>query len=73
MIEVTEKCVTFQSEVKYNALFKAVKEVMSVTQLLKSMNILVKYTVMANVDNVGAILMASNITTMSCNRHMDIR
>ena len=33
----------------------------------------VKYTVMVRVDNIGAIFMASNITTMSCTKHMDIR
>ena len=43
------------SEVEYIALLEAVKEVMSVLQLLQSMK---------RVDNVDAIIMASNITTM---------
>ena len=37
------------------------------------MKISVKYPVMVKVDNVSAILMASNITTTSCTKHVDIR
>ena len=51
---------------------KAVKEVMFVTQLLESMQIMVKYPVMVRVDNVGAIFMASNIMTTSHTKHVDI-
>ena len=32
-----------------------------------------KLPVMVRLDNVGAIFMASNITTTSCIKHMDIR
>ena len=39
-------------------------------QLLGSMN---KLPVMVRVDNIGAIFMASNITTMSCMKHVNIR
>ena len=46
---------------------------MFVIQLLVSMKISVKYPVMVRVDNVGTIFMASNITTMSHTKHMDIR
>ena len=46
---------------------------MCVIQLLGSMNILVKYPVMARVDNLGAIFMARNITTTSHTKHMDIK
>ena len=60
------------SEAEWVALFEALKEVMFVIQLLGSMTILVKLPVMVRVDNVGAILMASNITTTSCTMHMDI-
>ena len=51
------------SEVEYIALSKAVKEVMFVAQLLESIQ----------VDIVGAIFMASNITTTSPTKHVDIR
>ena len=37
------------------------------------MKISMKLSVMVRVDNVGAIFMASNINTMSCTKHMDIR
>ena len=61
------------SESEYVALFEAVKEVIYIIQLLESMKILVKYKVIVRVDNIGAIFMASNITTMPCTKHMDIR
>ena len=61
------------SEVECIALSKAVKEVMFVVQLLGSMQIAVKYHVMVRVDNMGAIFMASNITTTYHTKHMDIR
>ena len=37
------------------------------------MKIVVKYPVTVKVSNVGAIFMASNITTMCCTKHVDIR
>ena len=37
------------------------------------MKIAVKYTVMVIVNNVGAIFMASNITTTCCTKNVDIR
>ena len=58
---------------KYIAISEAVKEVMFVVQLLGSMKIVIKYPVTVRVDNVGAIFMASNITTMCCTMHVDIR
>ena len=42
-------------------------------QLLRSMKISIEFPVMIRVDNVGAIFMASNITTTSCTKHMGIR
>ena len=73
MIKVAEKCVTFYSEVECVAFSDGVKEVMLVVQLLGSMKILVKYPVMISVDNVEAILMATNITTTPYTKHVDIR
>ena len=58
---------------EWAALLKTVKEVMFVIQLLGSMKVLVKLPVMVRVDNVGAIFMVSNITTMSKTKHVDIR
>ena len=45
------------------ALSEAVKEVMLIVQLLGSMKILVKYPVMVRLYNLGAIFIASNVTT----------
>ena len=44
---------------------------MFVVKLLGSMKIAVKYQVTIKVDNVGAIFMASDITTMCCMKHVD--
>ena len=41
-------------------------------QLLESMQIVVKYPVTVRVDYVGAIFMASNITTTNCTKHVEI-
>ena len=46
---------------------------MFVIQLLGSMKIAVKYPVRVRVDNVGAIFVASNITTTYHTKHVDIR
>ena len=46
---------------------------MFVFMLLGIMKISVKYPITVRVDNLGAIFMASNITTTSCTKHMDIR
>ena len=51
------------SEAEHIALSEAVKEVMFVVQLLGSTKIAVKYPVTVRVDSIGAIFMASNITT----------
>ena len=58
---------------EYIALSEAVKVVMFVVQLLGSMKIAAKYPVMVRVDNVGAIFMASNITTTCHTKHVDRR
>ena len=52
-------------------LSEAVKEVMFVVQLLRSMKILVKYPVMVRVDNMGATFMSSNITITCHTRDVD--
>ena len=58
---------------EYVALSEAVKEVMFMIQLLRSLKISVKYQVMVRLDNVGAIFMASNITNTYYTKHVDIR
>ena len=61
------------SEVENVTLSEADKEVMFVALLLEIMQIAVKYPVMVRVNNVGAIFMASNITTTSHTKHVDIQ
>ena len=41
--------------------------------LLRSMKIFVKLPVMVRVDNMEAIFTVSNITTVSCIKHVNIR
>ena len=45
---------------------------MLVTQLLEGIKISVVFQVIVRVDDVGAIFMASNITTMSYTKYIDI-
>ena len=67
-----EKLSLSSSDAEYVALSEAVEELMFVIWLLGSMKILVKYSVMVRVDDVGAIFMASNTTTITHTKHMDI-
>ena len=61
------------TEAKWYALSEAVKEVIFVVQLIKTMGIQVQIPVTVRVDNVGAVFMAKNITTTGCNKHVYIR
>ena len=61
------------SEAEYIALCEVVKEVMFVIQLLGSMKILVEYPVRVRVDNTGAILITSNVITISHTKHVVMR
>ena len=59
-------------EAEYVALSEAIKKVIFVNQLLGRLMISVKYPVTVRVDNIDAIFMSSNITTVSCTKQMDI-
>ena len=61
------------SENAWAALSETVKDVMFVIQLQGSMKISFELPVTVRADNVGAISMASNISTMPHTKHMDIR
>ena len=65
--------VLWNTEVEWVALSEAVKEVMFMIQLLGNMKLSVKLPVMLRVVNIGAIFMASNFTTASHTKHVDIR
>ena len=54
------------------ALSEAVKEIMFVVKLIRSMKFSVMFSVMVRVDNAGSIL--EQVTSrLSCAKHMDIR
>ena len=61
------------SKSEWVALLEAAKEVTFMIQLLGNMKSSVKLPVMVRVDNLGAIFVASNITTISCTKHVEIR
>ena len=61
------------SEAEWVALSEAVKEIMFVQQLLESMKIQVRLPIIVRVDNVGAIFMSKNVTTMNRTKHVDVR
>ena len=58
---------------EYIAISEAVKEVMFVLQLLRSMKIAAKYPVMVRVENVEAIFMARSNTMTYSTKHVVIR
>ena len=60
-------------EAEYITLFEAVKKAMFAIKFLGSMKIAIKYQVKVRVDNIGAIFMASNISTTCHTKHVDIR
>ena len=73
MIKSQKSVKLSSSEAEWVTLSEAVNEGMFVIRLLGSMKILFRFPLTAKVDNVGTIFMASNITTTSCTKHMDIR
>ena len=52
---------------------EAVKVVMFLIQLFRSMTVSVKLSATVGVDKIGAIVIARNVTTASCSKHIDIR
>ena len=61
------------SEAEWVALSEIVKEIMFVQQHLESMKIQVRLPIIVRVDNVGAIFMSKNVTTMNRTKHVDVR
>ena len=69
----TERSMTLSSsEAELVALSEAMKKVMFLIQLPRSIKISVKLPVIVHVDNVGATLMASSVKTTSWTRHVGI-
>ena len=61
------------SEAEFVAISEAVKEILFVLQLLRTMNIPVEIPVKVRVDNMGAIFMSENASSGIRTRHVDTR
>jgi hypothetical protein len=61
------------SEAEFVALSKAAKEIKFVVQVMLSMGIPVRIPIIVQVNNVGAIFMAQNVTTSTWTKHVDVR
>jgi len=54
------------------ALSELAKEIIFVVQILHSLGILVQTVITVNVDNMGAIFMAENVTTAAIKGHVTL-
>ena len=61
------------TEAEYIALSEVVKEIKSIIQLLKTMNVNVEMPITVYVDNEGAIWLSNNRTTIERTKHAHIR
>ena len=69
-----QKSVTLlSSEAEYVALSEVCAEIMFIKQVLEFFKVKVELPIVVNVDNVGAIYLASNATTSQRMRHIDVR
>ena len=69
-----QQSVTLSStKAEWVSLSGAVKDIVFVLNICRSISINVRLPVMVHVDNVGAIFMSYNVTTISGTRHVDIR
>ena len=69
-----QKSVTLSSsEAEFVSLSEAAKEVKFIVQVIESIGIKVQKPVTINVDNIGAIFMAENVTTSQRTKHVDVR
>ena len=70
----SQRTVTLSSsKAEWIAASEAVKEIMFVYQLVKTIGIKVSLPIIVRMDNIGAIFMSKNITTTGCTKHVDIR
>ena len=66
-----QKCVSLSSsESEWYALSEAVKDIVFLLSLCKSLQIPVQLPVTVRVDNVGTIFMSNNVQTSSRTRHI---
>ena len=70
----SKKSVTLSScEAEWVALSEAVKDIIFIINLCDSMQIKIQLPVTVRVDNIGAIFMTQNVTTISRTKHVDVR
>jgi hypothetical protein len=68
------RSVTLSSaEAEYVALSEVTKESMFVKQAIETMGIIIRLTIMVNIDNVGAIYLSNNISLGQRTKQIDIR
>ena len=65
--------VLLTTEAEYMALSEVLKELKFIVQLLQTMNIEVELPITDHVDNVGAIWLSNNRTTIDRTKRIDIR
>ena len=65
MLKVQENLILSSSEADWITMSEVFEEVIFIIQFLESMKISGKLPIMVSMDNVGALFMASNVTTMS--------
>ena len=68
-----KRVVLSTTEAEYMTLSEVVKELKFIVQLLQTMNIDVELPITVYVDNVGAIWLSNNRTTIDRTKHIDIR
>ena len=69
----SQKSVTLSScEAEWVALSEAVKDIIFIINLCDSMQIKIQLPVTVRVDNIGAIFMTQNVTTISRTKHVDV-
>jgi hypothetical protein len=69
-----QKSVTLSSaEAEFCILSDAAKEIKFTYQILWSVGIKVKLPIIVRVDNIGAIFMTENVSTMSRTKHVDVK
>jgi len=69
----TEKCATIDNRSIIIACSEVVKEILSVLQLLRHLQLKVQLPIHVHVDNIGAIFLAENQNSSDRTKHVDTR
>ena len=69
-----QKSVTLSStEAEYVAISEVVREIIFIKQILEFVGVSIEYPILVNVDNLGAIYLATNNQSSQRTKHVDIR